>query len=150
MNRFLILLNDWIGREVFWRTYRLLGGAGMARQFLLLRTIGRKSGKQRTVVLTYSREVATWLVVASNGGQAVMPAWYHNLRAHPQAEIQVGRQRFQVAAEIVPAEEYEQVWAAWLRQHPAYAQAQQQTTRRFPLVRLTACENSCWRSPASS
>jgi deazaflavin-dependent oxidoreductase (nitroreductase family) len=142
MNHFLTSLNTWIGQEVVWRAYHLLGGAGMAQQFLLLTTRGRKTGKQRTVILTYSREDARWLVVASNGEQALMPAWYHNLRAHPQAEIQVGGQRFQVDAEIVPAAEYEQVWAAWLGQHPAYARAQQQTIRRFPLVRLNARENS--------
>jgi F420H(2)-dependent quinone reductase len=142
MNHFLITLNNWIGREVFWRVYRLFGGAGMARQFLLLRTRGRKTGKQRTVILTYSRAHRAWLVVASNGGQALMPVWYHNLRAHPQAEIQVGRQRFQVDAEIASAEEYEQLWAAWLGEHPAYERAQQQTTRRFPFVRLIPRANS--------
>jgi deazaflavin-dependent oxidoreductase (nitroreductase family) len=142
MNHFLIALNNWIGRQVFWRAYRLLGGAWMAQQFLLVRTRGRKTGKQRTVILSYSQAGRAWLVVASNGGQESMPAWYYNLRAQPKAEIQVGRQRFQVDAEIVRAEEYEQVWAAWLRQHPAYARAQQQTSRRFPLVRLIAHENS--------
>lgn len=140
MNHFLTTLNNWIGRDLFWRVYCLLGGAGMARQFLLLRTQGRKTGKQRTVILAYLRTRATWLVVASNGGQVPMPAWYHNLRAHSQTEIQVGRQRFQVDAEMVPAEEYEHLWAAWLKQYPAYEQAQQQTTRRFPLVRLIARE----------
>jgi deazaflavin-dependent oxidoreductase (nitroreductase family) len=71
-----------------------------------------------------------------------MPGWYHNLRAHPHAEIQVGRRRFQVDAEIAPTGEYEQLWAAWLGEHPAYARAQQQTTRRFPLVRLIARDDS--------
>jgi deazaflavin-dependent oxidoreductase (nitroreductase family) len=143
MNYLLTALNDWLGPEVVWRVYRLLGGASMARQFLLLRTRGRKTGKQRTVILTYLRAQATWLVVASNGGEALMPAWYHNLRAHPQAEIQVGRRRFQVEAEMVSSEEYEQLWAAWLKQHPAYERAQQQTMRRFPLVRLIGRENIC-------
>jgi deazaflavin-dependent oxidoreductase (nitroreductase family) len=138
MNHLLTALNDWIGREVVWRVYRLVGGASMARQFLLLRTRGRNTGKQRTVILTYLRAQATWLVVASNGGKALMPVWYHNLRAHPQAEIQVGKRRFRVAAELVPPEEYEHLWAAWLKQHPAYERAQQQTARRFPLVRLIA------------
>jgi deazaflavin-dependent oxidoreductase (nitroreductase family) len=113
----------------------------MARQFLLLRTRGRKTGTQRTVILSYSRAEATWLVVASNGGHALMPAWYHNLRTHPRAEIQVGRQRFQVDAELASPEEHEQLWADWLKQHPAYERVQQQTTRRFPLVRLIATDN---------
>src|SRR5215831_11521743 len=71
MNHLLTALNDWIGREVVWRVYRLLGGAPMARQNLLLRTRGRKTGKQRTAILTYLRTKATWLVVASNGGESV-------------------------------------------------------------------------------
>lgn len=136
----LIKLNTWINRAVVWRVYRLLRGASMARRFLLLRTRGRKTGKVRTVMITYLRENATFLVVASNGGQAFMPAWYHNLRANPHAEIQVGRKRFQVDAEMVPPGEHERLWAAWLKQNPSYENVQKKTTRWFPLVRLTPRE----------
>jgi hypothetical protein len=94
--KWLIKLNNWINREVVWRVYGLLGGELMARHFLLLRTRGRKTGNVRTVMITYLRENTTFLVIASNGGQTRMPAWYHNLRAHSQAEIQVGKQRFQM------------------------------------------------------
>ncbi|HEY6406985.1 MAG TPA: nitroreductase family deazaflavin-dependent oxidoreductase [Ktedonobacteraceae bacterium] len=138
--KWLIKLNNWINREVVWRVYRLFSGGSMARHFLLLLTRGRKTGNVRTVMITYLRENATFLVVASNGGQTRIPAWYHNLRAHPQAEIQVGKQRFQVDAEIVPPDEHERLWAAWLKQYPAYENAQKKTTRRFPLVRLISRE----------
>ena len=141
MKKLLIKLNNWIGREVVWRVYHLLGGVWMARRFLLLKTRGRKTGKVRTVMIAYLQENATFLVVASNDGQALMPAWYHNLRANPQAEIQVGRKRFQVVAEMVPPGEHEQLWATWLKQNPSYENAQKKTARRFPLVRLTPCKN---------
>jgi deazaflavin-dependent oxidoreductase (nitroreductase family) len=140
MEKLLIKLNNWIDRELVWRVYRLLRGGSIARRFLLLRTRGRKTGKWRTVMITYLPENATFLVVASNGGQALMPAWYNNLRAHPQAEIWVGRKRFRVDAEIVPPDEHERLWAAWLKQYPSYENAQKKTTRRFPLVRLTPSE----------
>ena len=140
MEKLLSRLNAWIDRVLVWRVYRLLRGASMARRFLLLRTRGRKTSKVRTVMITYLQENATYLVVASNGGQALMPAWYHNLQARPQAEIQVGRKRFQVVAEIVPPGEHEQLWATWLKQNPTYENAQKKTTRRFPLVRLTPFE----------
>ena len=133
MENLLTRLNTWFNRTLTWRMYGLFS----ARRFLLLRTRGRKSGKVRTVLLTYLRENATFLVVASNGGQALMPAWYYNLQVHPDAEIQVGRQRFQVDAEMVPPGEHERLWAAWLKHHPSYENAQKKTTRRFPLVRLT-------------
>jgi len=133
MENLLTRLNTWFNRTLTWRMYGLFS----ARRFLLLRTRGRKSGKVRTVLLTYLRENATFLVVASNGGQALMPAWYHNLRAHPDAEIQVGRQRFQVDAVMVPPGEHERLWAAWLKHHPSYENAQKKTARRFPLVQLT-------------
>ena len=60
-----------------------------------------------------------------------MPAWYHNLRAQPQDEIQVDRQRFQVDREIVPAEEHARLWAAWLKQHPAYERARASDGKAF-------------------
>ena len=140
MKKRLIMLNAWIDRVLVWRLYLLFRGGSMAQRFLLLRTRGRKTGKLRTVMITYLRENATFLVVASNGGQVFMPAWYHNLQAQPDAEIQVGRKRFHVDAEVVPPEEQEQLWAAWLRQNPGYEYAQKKTVRRFPLVRLTPRE----------
>src|SRR3954451_19633119 len=56
---------------------------------LLLTTTGRKSGEQRTMPLIYGRSGDSYLVVASKGGSDAPPAWYLNLEADPEVEIQV-------------------------------------------------------------
>jgi deazaflavin-dependent oxidoreductase (nitroreductase family) len=65
---------------------------------LLLRTVGRKTGQPRTNALTYARDSANYLVTASNGGSPRPPGWLANLKAQPDCEIQIGRQRIPVTA----------------------------------------------------
>src|SRR3954451_18564510 len=68
---------------------------------LLLRTTGRRSGATRTNALIYARDGDDYLVVASNGGADQAPAWLHNLRAPPDVEIQIGRERRPGTARII-------------------------------------------------
>src|SRR5262245_52265471 len=63
---------------------------------LLLHTAGAKTGQPRTNTLTYARDGENYLVVASDGGAERYPAWYHNLRADPEPEINVGTKRLAV------------------------------------------------------
>src|SRR3954467_15372603 len=65
---------------------------------LLLTTTGHKSGEQRTTPLIYGRAGDSYLVVASKGGSDEPPAWYVNLEANPEAEIQVKAERMKVRA----------------------------------------------------
>ncbi|RJO70036.1 nitroreductase family deazaflavin-dependent oxidoreductase [Nocardia panacis] len=65
---------------------------------LLLRTVGRKTGQTRTNALTYGRDGDAYLVTASNGGSPRPPGWLANVKARPECEIQVGRQRIPVVA----------------------------------------------------
>src|SRR5881398_3012668 len=68
---------------------------------LLLRTVGAKTGQPRTNALSYARDGGDYVVVASMGGAPRSPGWYHNLRANPEAEIQVGTRRMPVRARFV-------------------------------------------------
>src|SRR5213082_528010 len=79
---------------------------------LLLRTTGRRSGATRTNGLVYAREGDDYLVVASNGDAERHPAWLHNLRANPEVEIQIGRERRKGTARVIaPADAtYERLW----------------------------------------
>src|SRR5919202_4481857 len=56
---------------------------------LLLTTTGRKSGVKRRTALIYGRDTADYVVVASKGGAPGHPAWYLNLQADPEVEVQV-------------------------------------------------------------
>src|SRR6516225_8565674 len=83
--------------------YRLTGGSIGGRvqslPVLLLITTGRKSGKQRTVPLGFLRDGSDYVIISSNAGLPQNPAWFLNLKSHPEATIQVKRQHIQVKAE---------------------------------------------------
>jgi F420H(2)-dependent quinone reductase len=115
--------------------HRLLG-----MRTLLLRTIGARTGHQRTTALTYALDGRSYVVVASNGGAARAPGWYHNLRADPSASIQVGTERQAVTARcLLPMDaEYSRLWKL-VNEHNRnrYAGYQKLTSRRIPLVVLT-------------
>src|SRR5438132_1962097 len=107
---------------------------------LLLRTIGRRSGAARTNGLVYARDGDDYLVVASNGGADRHPAWLHNLRANPDVEIQVGRERRKGAARVLgPSDpDYERLWKIVNGNNKdRYFAYQKQTSRQIPIVVVT-------------
>lgn len=104
---------------------------------LLLTTVGRKTGRSRTSALIYGRDGADYLVVASAGGSPKHPAWYLNLRANPEAEIQVKAQRFRVTARTAGAAERPRLWGLATQYWPNYDVYQTRTSRVIPLVVLS-------------
>jgi deazaflavin-dependent oxidoreductase (nitroreductase family) len=107
---------------------------------LLLRTTGRRSGATRTNGLVYARDGDDYLVVASNGGADKAPAWLHNVRANPEVEIQVGRDRQPAAArQVGPSDpDYERLWKIVNDNNgDRYTAYQKMTNRPIPVVVLT-------------
>lgn len=119
-----------------WVGHRIPG----APNSLLLHTVGAKTGLPRTNSLSYARDGADYLVVASNGGDPRSPAWYHNLKAHPRVQINVGRRRFEVTASpVLPDDpDYSRLWRI-VNDNNAnrYDGYQARTSRPIPIVRLT-------------
>lgn len=103
---------------------------------LILTTTGRKSGEKRDTPLIYEKNGDSWVVVASKGGAPEHPAWYLNLQADPEAEIQVKADRFPVRARTAEGEEREELWRLAARQWPDYDEYQQKTDRQIPVVVL--------------
>ena len=103
---------------------------------LLLTTTGAKSGNRRVSPLAYFRIDGKLIIIGSFAGAPVSPAWVHNLRANPQAHIEVGTDAFDVTArELAPAEReelFEKVTAA----APGFAEYQAKTSRVIPLFEL--------------
>jgi F420H(2)-dependent quinone reductase len=107
---------------------------------LLLHTVGAKTGKQRTTSLSYARDGDGYLVVASKGGDPKAPGWYHNLKANPNIEINVGPKRFPATARpVVPDDpDYTRLWQIVNRNNAnRYEGYQKKTTRPIPVVVLT-------------
>jgi deazaflavin-dependent oxidoreductase (nitroreductase family) len=103
---------------------------------LLLEHVGAKSGKRRTTPLLYTKDGDDLVVVASKGGHPKNPAWYHNLRANPDTEIQVGSERRKVHARVADGEEREELWPKVVATYGGYAGYQKRTNRKIPLVVL--------------
>jgi deazaflavin-dependent oxidoreductase (nitroreductase family) len=137
-----------LGESSFWRVtgrlhaalYRWTGGrVGHAAGHLtnlLLTTTGRKSGEPRTVPLTYFRDGARYVLVASNGGSDRDPAWWRNLARTPRATVQVRDQTFDVVAREADAAERARLWPQLKALNPFYARYEEVTRRQIPVVIL--------------
>ncbi len=104
---------------------------------LLLRTTGRRSGETRTCGLVYARDGGDYLVVASKGGADEAPAWFHNLEAKPEVEIQIGRRRQAATSRVVtPTDpDYRRLWKIVNENNgDRYTAYQKLTERPIPVV----------------
>jgi deazaflavin-dependent oxidoreductase (nitroreductase family) len=133
----LLRLHDTIYRHSKGRLGHRIPGAPPS---LLLHTVGAKTGKPRTTTLTYARDGDAYLVVASKGGDPRSPGWYHNLKAHPDVEINVGTKRFAVTARPVTPDDpdYARLWQI-VNDNNAnrYEAYQRRTSRPIPVIVLT-------------
>lgn len=103
---------------------------------LLLTTTGRRSGEQRTTPLIFGRDGSSYLIVASKGGAPQHPAWYVNLTAQPEVEVQVKGDRFRCRARTADPEERARLWPAMTEIWPHYDAYAEKTDREIPVVVL--------------
>jgi proline iminopeptidase len=130
--------------ELFWRihlqVYRWtngrIGGALMGLPVLLLTTRGRKSREPRTSPLMYLPQGDDFVVIASYLGEPKHPAWFLNLQAEPEVEVQIGTARHLVRAREAEGVEREKLWREMVSKTADYAEYQTRTTRRIPVVVL--------------
>ena len=103
---------------------------------LLLRTIGRKSGRTFVHPLIYRDYGDAYLIVASKGGSSVAPDWYLNLTTHPEVGVQIRGETFRAHARVAIPTDRPAMWAHMLEIWPAYAEYQTKTDREIPVVVL--------------
>jgi deazaflavin-dependent oxidoreductase (nitroreductase family) len=102
---------------------------------LLLSTIGRRSGAERTVALIYQRHGDAYLVVASNGGGDA-PGWFLNLQDDPSVAVQVKADRFAARARVATAQEKPELWRIMTATGVPYDDWQAKADREIPVVVL--------------
>lgn len=115
---------------------RITSGPFAGRSLLLLTTTGAKSGHARTNPLAYHRDGDRFVVVASKGGAPTHPAWYHNLRAHPEVTLEVGPETFGARASLPGDAERRRLYDQHAARMPAFADYEKKTTRKIPVVVL--------------
>src|SRR5947208_3053224 len=79
---------------------RITQGPMAGRPLMLLTTIGAKSGEPREAIVTYTRDGDRYVISASKSGAPDNPAWYANIVAHPEVEVEAGGERFRARATV--------------------------------------------------
>ncbi len=120
--------------------YRVTGGlvgnriAGMP--VILLTTVGVRSGKPRTIPITYIMDGGDYILTASNGGSNKNPSWFLNLQKNPDVVIRVRHKKLNAVATQVDRTSKARLWAQLISLSPFYSNYQARTSREIPMVRL--------------
>ena len=119
-----------------------LGDRLMNMPVLELTTIGAKTGQKRTSVLTTPlSDGDSIVVVASRGGDPQNPAWFHNVKAHPDVEVTFpGKAPERRRARVATPEERARLWPQVVAKYSGYGDYQKRATREIPLVLLDPTE----------
>lgn len=130
-------LGTGVHRAVFQATNgRMLGNLGRM-PVVMLTTTGRRSGQPRTTMLTAPVVDGERVVlVASYGGDDRHPAWFLNLREHPDVELTMGGRQRPMRARVATTEEKAELWPRAVAVYRGYAAYQKRTSRDIPLVVL--------------
>ncbi|CDO87677.1 cell entry protein [Mycobacterium triplex] len=122
--------------EEFRANHGRLGGQFEGAPVLLLHSKGARSGQVRVNPMMYLADGQRYLVFASAAGSDRNPAWYHNLVAHPDAQIEVGDDLIDVHAVELRGAERDQTYAVQAARYPGFADYERKTTRTIPVLAL--------------
>lgn len=132
---------QWVADQV--EQYEASGGAeantlrDTGIPIIIFTTIGRKSGKVRKVPLMRVEHEGEYALVASKGGSAEHPGWFHNLMANPTILMQDGPEPFETTARQIEGDEYNVWWERAVAVYPPYAEYQEKATNRVIPVFVT-------------
>jgi F420H(2)-dependent quinone reductase len=120
--------------------YRLtggrIGGKVAGAPVLLLTATGRKSGEPRTTPVLYLADGDRQIVIGSNAGHKNEPAWSLNLKANPDAEVEIGREKRRVRARVAEGEERAELWRKVNEQYSGFDDYEARTDRNIAVFVL--------------
>ena len=120
--------------------YRLTRGRMMNKvgraPVLLLTSIGRRSGQPRTAPVVYLADGERLVVISSNGGNHNAPGWSYNLKANPDAEVEIGSERRLMRARVADGEERAALWRRMNEQYAGFDDYEANVTRDIALFVL--------------
>lgn len=133
--------SDWVRKQL--ETIDATSDTGSVqvqnRPVVVFTVRGATSGLYRRVPVMRVEHEGVYAVVASAGGQPKHPAWYHNLVANPEIELQDGTEVRRMRARQIFGDEREQWWGRCVAAFPPYAEYQKKTERQIPVL---LCEQS--------
>lgn len=132
-------MSDWNQKiiEEFRANEGRVGGPFEGAPMILVHHVGARSGTERVTPLVYFPEDdGRMLIVASKAGAPTNPDWYHNLRAHPEVDVEVGTETFPVRVAEVTGPDREKAWDGIVAANPGFGDYQRKTERTIPVLRL--------------
>jgi len=114
-----------------------VGGQFEGAPLLILHSTGAKSGEPRTNIMMYLADDDRYLIFASKAGADDNPAWYWNLKAHPDVRIEVGDDIIDVRATELDRGERDRKYALQAQRYPGFAEYEEKTSRVIPVIALT-------------
>jgi deazaflavin-dependent oxidoreductase (nitroreductase family) len=131
-------MSDWNDKIIaeFRANDGLVGGNFEGAPMLLLHSTGAKSGQERVHPMMYQAVGDSYAVFASKAGADTNPDWFHNLRANPEASVEVGTETLQVTARVLGEEERQPIWETQKERYPGFADYEEKTSRVIPVVML--------------
>jgi deazaflavin-dependent oxidoreductase (nitroreductase family) len=136
LSRFSMSMPPWALRAagklnvpVYRLTRGRVGGKVGRAPVLLLTSTGRRSGRQRTAPVLYMRDGSNVVVIGSNAGNTNEPGWSFNLKANPDAHIEIGAQHGDVRARVADGEEREGLWRAMNAEYEGFEDYDARTSR---------------------
>jgi deazaflavin-dependent oxidoreductase (nitroreductase family) len=101
-----------------------------------LTTIGAKSGEPRTMPLIALFDAEKIVLIASNFGRRHNPAWYYNLKAHPECKVELNKRTGTYIARETSGDEYDKYWQLALSYYEGYEKYKERAGRKIPVIVL--------------
>ncbi|MCW2719978.1 nitroreductase family deazaflavin-dependent oxidoreductase [Pseudonocardia sp.] len=133
-------MSDWNDKIIaeFRANEGRVGGPFEGAPMILIHHLGAKSGTERVTPLrSFPEPDGRFVIIASKAGAPTNPDWYHNLKAHPVIDVEVGTETFPVVASEVDGAERDEIWSRIVADSPGFGEYQEKTTRTIPVFMLT-------------
>jgi deazaflavin-dependent oxidoreductase (nitroreductase family) len=123
-----------LDRLLFQLTGCRFGLTGAPQQTMLLSIRGRKSGRERTVIVFFVHDGRNLVAACEDFGLATPSSWPKNLLANPMAQVQIGRSVGTYHARLATAEESARALPALVKTWPAHETYRRRTGRQYVFV----------------
>jgi deazaflavin-dependent oxidoreductase (nitroreductase family) len=130
---------DWNAQIIaeFRKKHGKVGGNFEGAPLLILHTRGARSGKPHVNPVMYLKDGERYYVFASKAGADTHPDWYHNLKAHPDIQVEIGDETLDAHAQEVPGPERDRIYKKQATLFPTFADYERKTKRKIPVIALT-------------
>ena len=132
---------DWNAKTIaeFRANEGRVGGNFEGAPMVLVHHRGRKSGREYVnpmMYLPHDTEPDIIYVFATKAGAPTNPDWYHNLKAHPEVEVEFGDEKFPATASEITGDERDRIYADQVVIFPGFGDYEKQTERKIPVIAL--------------